>query len=189
MAVPTLPKIRSPKSMKYRAERPPSFLLNNIERYFVKKTHGKSRTIAPKIMKYIEKNEIPIPNGATPTFTNKLQNNKQWAGNNNINTNTSNTTCTRPLNSLLAAKGGEEKRRQRVGHFSRTSARPSTELRWSPLTPLTEHLPSSGASPKISHDPWLRYTVYMCAECTKLNDPRGSTPNTYIYIHFFLCCP
>ena len=43
------------KSMKYRAERPP-FFLNNIELHFVKKTHGKSRTIAPKIMKNIDKN-------------------------------------------------------------------------------------------------------------------------------------
>ncbi len=44
-----------PKSEKYRAERSP-FFFNNIELYFVKKTRGKSRTIAPKIMKNIDKN-------------------------------------------------------------------------------------------------------------------------------------
>ena len=62
---------------------------------------------------------------ATPMFENKLQTNKEWTINTNINTNTSKTTCTRPLNSFWAVKRGEEKSRQCVGHFSRTSVRPA----------------------------------------------------------------
>ena len=54
--VRTLPKIRSPKKHEIQGGTLAIFFLNNIELYFVKKTHGKSRTIAPKIMKNIDKN-------------------------------------------------------------------------------------------------------------------------------------
>ncbi len=54
--VRTLPKIRSPKKHEIQGGTLAIFFLKNIELYFVKKTHGKSRTIAPKIMKNIDKN-------------------------------------------------------------------------------------------------------------------------------------
>ncbi len=54
--VRTLPKIRSPKKHEIQGGTLAIFFLKNIELYFVKKTRGKSRTIAPKIMKNIDKN-------------------------------------------------------------------------------------------------------------------------------------
>ena len=52
----TLPAETAPEKWEIQGGTLAIFFVNNIELYFVKKKHGKSRTIAPKITKHIDKN-------------------------------------------------------------------------------------------------------------------------------------